>query len=174
MGTHWSCVPLPTLNLLHTLWCPEPLSFLRKLPLLSFSVPKVVPTWCEGDGWWPCVTSPGVRQLCLCFEIKSSGTKVGRLRVVPHSFSHPNMSNLISIPRQLLEKFPRAPCFGLGFVRKCGAVKAEELCGNGMVLTRLSSGEVSELQDRRADQTQTHWGRQATLSQLSKESQAQG
>lgn len=84
------------------------------------------------------------------------------------------MSNLISVPLQLLEKFPRAPCFGLGFVRKCGAVKAEELCGNGMVLTRLSSGEVSQLQDGRADQTQTHWGRQTTLSQLSKESQALG
>lgn len=100
--------------------------------------------------------SPGVRQLCPCFEIQSSGTEVGKPRVVPHSFSHPNMSNLINIPLQPLEKFPRAPCFGLGFVRKCGAVKAKELCGKGIVLTRLSSEEVSELQDGRADQTQTH------------------
>lgn len=113
-------------------------------------------------------------EFCPRFEIKSSGTKVGKLRVVPHAFSHPNMSNLISIPLQLLEKFPRAPCFGLGFVRKCGAVKAKELCGNGMVLTRLSSEEVSELQDGRADQTQTHWEGQTILSQLSEDGQALG
>lgn len=56
MGTHWSRVTLPTLNLHHTLWCPEPLIFLPKLSPLSFSVPKVVPLWCEGDGWWLCVT----------------------------------------------------------------------------------------------------------------------
>lgn len=39
--------------------------------------------------------------------------------VVSHSFSHPNMYNLINITLQLVEKFPRAPCFGLVFVKKC-------------------------------------------------------
>jgi len=70
------------------------------------------------------------------------------------------MYNLINITPQLVEKFPRAPCFVLVFVRKCRAVKTKDLCRDVIVLTKLSSGEVSQLRDGKPDQNQTDWGRQ--------------
>lgn len=75
--------------------------------------------------------------------------------VVSHSSSHPSMYNLINVTLQLVEKFPSAPCFVLGFIRERGAVKPEDLCRNVIVLMKLSSGEVSQLRDRTADQNQT-------------------
>lgn len=75
--------------------------------------------------------------------------------VVFHSSSHPSMYNLINVTLQLVEKFPSAPCFVLGFVRKRGAVKPEDLYQNVIVLMKLSSEEVSQLWDGKADQNQT-------------------
>lgn len=66
-----------------------------------------------------CLQGPASVSSVTRFEIQSSGTKVGRLTVVSHSSSHPNMYNLISITLQLVEKFPRERCFVLVFVRKC-------------------------------------------------------